>query len=246
VTAGKKVVLVQARMGSERLPGKVLADLGGRSMLARVVRRAGRASRVDTIVVATTEQPGDDAIVAECERLGVAVFRGDEDDVLDRYHGAAAAHDAGVVIRVTADCPFIAPEVIDLVLAAREAAGADYASNTLARTYPRGLDAEVMTSEALARAWREARGVHQRAHVTPYLYENPALFRLASVENARDLSGLRWTVDTAEDLALARALYERVGNDDEVAWERLVEVVEAEPGLASLNRGVVQKDVAEC
>lgn len=246
MTATKKVVVVQARLGSQRLPGKVLADVGGRSMLARVVRRAGRARRVDAIVVATTDQPGDDAIVAECARLKVAVFRGDEDDVLDRYHGAAAAHGAGVVVRVTADCPFIAPEVIDLVLAAQEADGADYASNTLRRTYPRGLDTEVMTSVALARAWREAGGRHQRTHVTPYLYENPSLFRLISVENARDLSGYRWTVDTAEDLALARALYDRVGNDDEVAWEKLVEVVEAEPRLASLNRGVTQKDVAEC
>ncbi len=242
----RKVVVVQARIGSQRLPGKVLADVGGCSMLARVARRAGRARRVDTVVVATTDRTRDDAIVAECERLKVAVFRGDEEDVLDRYYRAAAAHAAGVVVRVTADCPFIAPEVIDLVVAAEEASGADYASNTLGRTYPRGLDTEVMTSEALGRAWREARGVHQRAHVTPYLYENPARFRLASVENARDLSGLRWTVDTAEDLALARALYERVGNDDEVPWEKLVEVVEAEPELAALNRGVVQKDVAEC
>ena len=237
---------MQARMGSQRLPGKVLADVGGRSMLARVVRRVGRASRVDGIVVATTNRPADDAIVAECERLKATVFRGNEDDVLDRYHGAAAAQGAGVVIRVTADCPFIAPEVIDLVLAAQERAGSDYASNTLRRTYPRGLDTEVMTADALGRAWRDAGKAHQRAHVTPYLYENPALFRLASVENARDLSGHRWTVDTAEDLALARALYARVGNDDEVAWERLVELVEAEPGLESLNRGVVQKDVAEC
>jgi spore coat polysaccharide biosynthesis protein SpsF len=103
-----------------------------------------------------------------------------------------------------------------------------------------------MTSAALARAWREAGGRHQRTHVTPYLYENPSLFRLFSVENARDWSGHRWTVDTAEDLALARALYDRVANDDEVAWEKLVEIVEAEPRLASLNRGVAQKDVAEC
>jgi spore coat polysaccharide biosynthesis protein SpsF len=246
VTGARKVVVVQARMGSRRLPGKVLADVGGRSMLARVVRRAGRASRVDALVVATTDQPGDDAIVAECERLKVAVFRGDEDDVLDRYHGAAAAHDAAVVVRVTADCPFIAPDVLDLVLAARERAGSDYASNTLRRTYPRGLDTEVMTSEALGRACRDAGKPHQRAHVTPYLYENPALFRLVSVENARDLSGHRWTVDTAEDLALARALYARVGNDDEVAWEKLAAIVEAEPALASLNRGVTQKGVAEC
>jgi spore coat polysaccharide biosynthesis protein SpsF len=240
------VVVVQARMGSQRLPGKVLADVGGRSMLARVVRRAGRATRVDAIVVATTDQPGDDAIVGECARLNVAAFRGDEGDVLDRYHRAATAHEAGVVVRITADCPFIAPEIIDLVLAAQEAAGADYASNTLRRTYPRGLDTEAMTSAALARAWREAGGAHQRAHVTPYLYENPSLFRLSSVENARDLSGYRWTVDTAEDLALVRALYDRADNDDEVAWEKLVEIVEAEPGLASLNRGVAQKDVAEC
>jgi spore coat polysaccharide biosynthesis protein SpsF len=239
------VAVVQARMGSQRLPGKVLADVGGRSMLARVVRRTRRAESVDEVVVATTSSAADDAIAAECGRIDVAVFRGEEADVLDRFHQAAVFHAAAVVVRVTADCPFIDPAVIDLVLARQRALAADYASNTLRRTFPRGLDTEVMAAEALARAWREARSPHQREHVTPYLYENPSLFRLCSVENDEDLSAHRWTVDTREDLALARALYERVGADDTVGWRRFAEVVAAEPGLPAINRAVAQKGTVE-
>jgi spore coat polysaccharide biosynthesis protein SpsF len=241
----RRVAIVQARLGSSRLPGKVLADLGGHTMLARVVRRVRRAT-LDSVVVATTTHPHDDPIDEECRRLGVAVFRGDEDDVLDRYHRAAQAYTARVVVRVTADCPFIDPALIDRVADALDFEEADYASNVQKRTYPRGLDAEAATADALARAWREAKAPHQRAHVMPFLYENPALFRLASVENDSVLGHIRWTVDTAEDFALARALYERVGNDDGVSWRQVLAVFEEDPALAALNRGVSQKDLRRC
>jgi len=151
------VAIIQARMGSTRLPGKVLLDLAGRTMLARVVRRVGRAALIDEVMVATADAPDDDAIVEECRRLRVPCFRGSEHDVLDRFHRAAIAHRADVVVRITADCPLIDPEVTDRVIRAFFDERPDYASNTLRRTYPRGLDTEVMTAAALVRASREAR-----------------------------------------------------------------------------------------
>jgi spore coat polysaccharide biosynthesis protein SpsF len=158
------VAVIQARMGSTRLPGKVLRDIGGKTMLARVVRRMQCAASLSQVVVATTTSPADKAIVAECERLGIPAFRGDEQDVLDRYYQAAQAHRADVVVRVTSDCPLIDPGVVDEVVRAFLDAEPDYASNTLERTYPRGLDTEVMTMAALARAWREAQEPYQHAH----------------------------------------------------------------------------------
>ena len=243
----KTVAIVQARMGSTRLPGKVLADVGGRSMLARVVRRTRRSRRLDQVVVATSNGAGDDSIAAECAGLGVDVFRGSEDDVLDRYHRAAAAAAAEVVMRVTADCPLIDPAVIDAAIAAFSAAGVDYASTTADRHLPRGLDVEVFTSEALDRAWHEAHQPYERAHVTPYLYEHPDRFTLLAVAIPAPPGATdhRWTVDTAEDLELVRALYRRFGHDDAFGWRDALAVVEAEPHLAQINRRVRQKALQE-
>lgn len=244
------LAVIQARVGSSRLPAKVLADLEGRSMLERVVRRARRARRLDAVVVATTVEPADRPIVETCDRLGIPCFRGSEDDVLDRYHAAARAHGARRVVRITSDCPLIDPGVIDRVVAALETPGAgdepiDYAANILERTYPRGLDVEAMTFEALDRAWREAREPFERTHVTPYFYRHPELFRLASVRHTTDLHHHRWTVDTADDLALARAIYQRLGGDDRAGWLEILERIEAEPELAELNRHVRQKALEE-
>lgn len=239
------VAIIQARMGSTRLPGKVLHDIAGQSMLARVVRRVARARLVDEVVVATSTSPADEAVVAECERLGVASFRGDEQDVLDRYYRAAVHFRAPTVVRVTSDCPLIEPEIVDEVVAAFQAARPDYASNTLERTYPRGLDTEVMSLDALARAWAEAPEPYHWIHVTPYFYQNPELFSLVSVTQARDDSEQRWTVDTADDLAFVRQIYERLGGGDEVYWQDVLDLLEREPGLRALNRDVRQKALRE-
>jgi spore coat polysaccharide biosynthesis protein SpsF len=192
-------------------------------------------------VVATTTSPADKAIVAECERLGIPAFRGDEQDVLDRYYQAAQVHRADVVVRVTSDCPLIDPGVVDEVVRAFLDAEPDYASNTLDRTYPRGLDTEVMTMAALARAWREAQEPYQHAHVTPYLYQNPQLFRLLSVTANADYSGYRWTVDTPEDLVFVQAVYTRMGNAMDITWRDVLGLLEREPALAELNCNIQQK-----
>ncbi len=240
------VAIIQARMGSNRLPGKVLEDVGGASVLARVVRRAGRARTLDAVVVATTSEARDNAVVQECRTLGVRAFRGSEDDVLDRFYRAARAADASTVVRICADCPLIDPQVIDLVVGSFFERRADYASNTLERTFPRGLDLEAMSLEALTRAWRRATDPPERVHVTPYIYRHPELFRLASVTSDSDRSHHRWTVDTAEDLAFVRELYARLDNGERFHWRDAAAVLEDEPELADLNRHVPQKPLEAC
>lgn len=239
------VAIVQARMGSTRLPGKVLHDIGGRTMLARVVRRTQRAASLDQLIVATSGRAADEAIVAECRELDVPVFRGDEDDVLDRYYQASKAFGAETVVRITSDCPLSDPGVIDQVVNAFLNAEADYASNTLQRTYPRGLDVEVMAVSALKCAWQEASEPFQRVHVTPYLYQNPDRFRLLSIANERDSSEHRWTVDTREDLAFVREIYGRFGNEDDFSWADVLDLLIREPALVELNRAVQQKALHE-
>jgi spore coat polysaccharide biosynthesis protein SpsF len=232
-------------MGSTRLPGKVLQDLAGQSMLARVVQRVERASRVDQVVVATSTSAADEAIVAECARLGVASFCGSEQDVLDRYYQAAVHYGAWAVVRITSDCPLIEPEIVDRVVAAFHAARPDYASNTLERSYPRGLDTEVMGMAALTQAWAEATEPYQRSHVTPYFYQNPASFTLLSIRQVRDDSQHRWTVDTPEDLAFVRQVYERLGSSGEFRWLDVLDLLDREPELLAINRGVQQKALRE-
>ena len=241
----RTVGIIQARMGSTRLPGKVLMPICGSSMLLWTVNRTRRARTLDEVIVATTELPADDAIVAECARGGVPVFRGSEDDVLDRYKAAAEAFDADPVARITSDCPFIDPDVIDLVVQAFRVSGADYASNALERGYPRGLDVEVFSRAALDEAWRSAERPHERVHVTPHIHQNPKRFALESVKCEEDHSHLRWTVDTAEDLATIRGIAEALGGRDDFGWRAALEAVQRNPNLTDINRSVRQKTLEE-
>jgi glutamate-1-semialdehyde-2,1-aminomutase len=238
----KTVAIVQARMGSSRLPGKVLADIEGRPMLWRVAGRAGRARLVDEVVVATSDTPADDPVADFCRREGFACFRGSEGDVLDRFYRAAEAFGADVVVRLTADCPLIDPEVIDKVVGVYEAGGYDYVANTLRSTYPDGLDVEVFSFEALARAWREAALETQREHVTPYIRAS-GNFRVGGVKNEADLSRRRhrWTVDGPADLRFVREIYGRLGGDGNFLMEDVLRLLAEHPELrqdgAVLNEG---------
>ncbi len=241
----KIVAIIQARMGSTRLPGKGLVDVCGRAMLDLVVRRTARARTLTRVVVATTTESRDDLIESHLEPLGVACFRGDEDDVLARYHAAAAAFGAEVVVRITADCPLIDPGVIDEVVGAFLAARPDYASNTLRRTWPHGLDTEAFTAAALDRAFREATEPYQRAHVTPYLYQHPERFRLLPVVGPEAPDDWRWTVDTLDDLRFVRAVYEHFAGHDDFAWHEVRDLILAKPALAAINAHVRQKRLEE-
>ena len=241
----KTVAIIQARMGSTRLPGKVLMQICGRSMLDWVVTRTLHARMLDEVVVATTDSPADDAIVAECAQLGVPVFRGSEEDVLDRYHRAAEAYDAETVVRITSDCPLIDPEVVDLVVQAFRDTAPDYAGNALERWFPRGLDCEAMSSAALMTAWRDARQPYERTHVTPYIYQHPELFRLASVRAPSNHGALRWTVDTVEDLEFVRAVYAGIQTTDAISYHDVLDLLQVQPKLAEINQGVRQKRLSD-
>ena len=243
---GRVVAIVQARLGSTRLPRKVLAEIGGRPMLEHVVTRARRARRVDEVWVATSDAPADDAVAALCERHGWPVFRGSESDVLSRYAGCAACAKADVVVRLTADCPLLDPAVVDAVVEMREQSGADYASNTLPpRSFPRGLDAEAFTRQALDEAHAEARAPHEREHVTPYLHREDRRFARAALRETPDRSQHRWTVDTPDDLALVERIARHFGERlPQVGWREILDAVERHPEWSALNAHVAQKPVA--
>lgn len=213
-------------------------------MLVRVVRRVKRAATLDDVVIATTTDPIDDAIVEVCERSGWPHFRGNREDVLDRYLGAAVEYRAEVVVRITADCPLVEPSIVDQTVGAfRDHAPVDYSSNGLPPlSFPRGLDVEVVAREALERAWREDINPAWREHVTPYIYRHPELFRLHSVVNPVDRSDMRWTVDTLEDLMLVRRIYQHFGHDT-FSWEEVVALLEKHTEWASVNKHVRQKTV---
>jgi len=237
------LALIQARMGSTRLPGKVLKDLAGATVLERVVSRVRRCRLVSDVVVATSAEPADDVILNECQRLGTEAFRGSEQDVLDRYYRAAQQAGAEVVVRITSDCPLIDPEVSDKTIQKFLVERPDYASNALERTYPRGLDTEVMTFAALECAWTEARQAYQREHVTPFLYQHPERFKLLSVKGDHDYSQYRWTLDTPEDLEFLRAVYARSIDHQDLSWRDVLNIVQREPELAEMNRHIVQKTI---
>lgn len=235
------VAIIQARMGSSRLPGKVLLDLGGCSVLQRVICRVRRASSISAVVVATSDLDSDEVIARECQNLETVCFRGSERDVLDRYYHAALEARADAVVRITSDCPLIDPELIDEVVSLFETCRADYANNCGPRTFPRGLDTEVFTMSALSRAWRDAQRPHQREHVTPYMYENPGKFRLSLMKGTTDYSHYRWTLDTAEDLQLLKSLYAHFDNRDDFGWREAIQLMESRPELARVNSHVTQK-----
>ena len=244
----RRIVIVQARMTSTRLPGKVLMDLAGRPLLAQQLRRLARCRLVDDVVVATTANATDDAVVALARSEGARWFRGSEGDVLARYAGAAREARADVIVRVTADCPLIDPDECDRVIAAlvSHPARADYASNVVRRTFPQGLDCEAMFADTLERVDRLARSPAVREHVTAFVWhERPELFLIESVADAEDNSDLRWTVDEAADLALVRALYEALGIGERPApYRELLLYARAHPHLATLNAAVVQRGVS--
>jgi spore coat polysaccharide biosynthesis protein SpsF len=243
---GRVVGIVQARMGSRRLPGKMLADIGGSTMLERVVARLRRARTLDQVAVATTRDPDDDALAGLCEERGVACWRGSTRDVLDRFHEAAHAFGAGVVVRITGDCPLIDPHLVDETVRAFLVAEppVHFACNRLPweRTYPIGMDTEVCSLEALGAAWREADQPHQREHVMPFLYEHPDRFRILHVRSDDPALGkLRWTVDEEADLAFVREVYARFDGRDDFTWTDILQLVRNTPELADLNADVVHK-----
>jgi spore coat polysaccharide biosynthesis protein SpsF len=240
-------VIVQARMTSTRLPGKVMMLVAGRPMLSYQIERLRRCRNAARIVVATTTNAADDPIAALCAEEGVDVTRGSEHDVLSRYFEAARRYDATTVVRVTGDCPLIDPQLVDSAIAAyRDADGRfDYVSNMLEPTWPYGMAVEVFSARALAEAHAEARDDAEREHVTPFIYRRPERYRLKSLTMQPNLSHLRWTVDTAEDFELVRRVLETL-YPRKPAFEMadVLALLAEHPDWLAINRHVRQKQLA--
>jgi spore coat polysaccharide biosynthesis protein SpsF len=256
------VAIIQGRMAASRLPGKVLADICGQLMLVRVIERTRRAVVVDEVLAATTTDPTDDPVADFCREQSYPCFRGSQYDVLDRYYQAAQVAQADILVRITADCPLIDPQLIDRTVSEFIKANADFAANRLPppwhRTYPIGLDVEVCTLSGLERVWKEADQPHQREHVMPYFYEgipadatvttepvthyrSPRGFQVVYLNNSQDYGSMRWTVDTPEDLELIRRVYRHFGGRDDFSWLDVLDLFQREPQLARINAAVHHK-----
>jgi len=239
------VAIIQARMASTRLPGKVLADLGGRPVLEWILRRAGRASLIDQAIVATTTQAEDDVVASFCNINGYECFRGSVHDVLDRYYQAALRAKAKVVVRITGDCPLIDTAMLDSNIETflQAEPPLDFAANRLPdeRSIPIGLDTEICTLQALKTAWSQAKQPHQREHVMPFFYENPDRFRTLHIQHEPDYGHYRWTVDAPQDLTLLREVVAAF-EDDRFSWKDVLTLFESRPELAEINAAVSHKD----
>lgn len=265
VARPRTVAIIQARMGSSRLPGKVLLDIAGRPMLSWVFERVRRSGLVDEVVLATTTDPSDDPVAAYCLNSGYAHTRGSLGDVLDRYYQTALSHQAEIIVRVTGDCPLIDPDLVDdvigvflgeppriakrLEISEADNSGApqapypfDFAANRLPppfkRTYPIGLDVEVCSFQTLERAWREAKQAFEREHVMPYLYSQPGRFRFVQLQHEPDYGSLRWTVDTSQDLAFTREIFKRLPDALTSSWLDVLQIIQNDPSLSELNAQV--------
>ena len=233
----KILTIIQARMGSTRLPNKVLMDLAGKSNLERVVERVQKSQYITDIVVATTMCEHDLPIVKLCAENNIRVFCGSENDVLDRYYQCARLLNPEHVVRITADCPMIDPEIIDKVISAHLESGADYTSNTLNPTYPDGLDVEIMKYSVLKDAWMHADKLSQREHVTQYIIHNDS-YQKTSVECEFDYGSDRWTLDTPNDYEFIRSVYESLYLEKpDFSMQDVMDYLNKFPALRDINSG---------
>ena len=230
----KTVAIIQARMGSTRLPGKVLAHISGKPLLWHVVQRTRRAKALDEVMVVTSVKSKDDTVAEFCDKSAIDCFRGSEEDLLDRYYQAAKRFPDSTIVRITADCPLVDPGVADKVIGLYQDGTYDYVSNIFPRTYPDGLDVEAFSLAALERAWLEARDPYDREHVTPYLRKYPKLFRIGNVLHPVDLSGMHWSVDYPEDLEFVRAVYDRM-KVTAFGLAELLDLLKEYPELMEIN-----------
>jgi spore coat polysaccharide biosynthesis protein SpsF len=258
------VAIIQGRMSSSRLPGKILADIAGQPMLGRVFIRTSRAAFVSQTFFATTTDPSDDPVAEYCDFSGIPFTRGSLYDVLDRYYQAAKQAKADVVVRITADCPVIDPGLIDNVVNTLLEDEYDFVCNRLPppwhRTYPIGLDVEACTFKVLEKAWREARKPQHREHAMPYFYEgveltrqsrtlemgtSPRGYNIALLHHTADFGDYRWTVDTPEDLEFMRQVYSHFDERDDFTWKEVLDLVHDNPELMKINAGVKHKTLKD-
>lgn len=239
----KTVAIVQARMGSTRLPNKVMKPIGGAPMIEVLLSRLAQATEVDEIIVATSVDPRNETLAAHVKSLGYTCYMGDENDVLDRYLQAANDASADIVIRITGDCPLVDPVLVDEVTRKFKAAEVDYFSNTAPPTYPDGLDIEVFTLAALARAARESSDLFEHEHVTPYL-RTSGKFKQGNLQHPEDLSGLRWTVDELADYEVITNVFAHFAPDIHFSWQQVLQLQRAQPEIFTRNQTLIRNEGA--
>jgi spore coat polysaccharide biosynthesis protein SpsF len=240
----KMAIIVQARMNSTRLPGKVLKTVLNKPLLEYQIERLRQVKLADEIVIATTINTSDQPIVDLCDRLSIPFYRGSEDDVLSRYHGAAMQFQADVVVRVTSDCPVIDPQVIDQIMQYYIDAYPkyDYVSNCLSRTYPRGMDTEVFSFKSLDEAFYQATAQGDREHVTPFIYRQFDRYNLGQVSYFKNHSEHRWTVDTLEDFELIKRIIESLYPfKPEFSLQDCLDLSSQNPEWRMINKYIEQK-----
>jgi spore coat polysaccharide biosynthesis protein SpsF (cytidylyltransferase family) len=239
----KIICIIQARFNSTRLPGKVLFDLEGKTVLERVVERVSGSSLIDKIIVATTLCEEDSKITRLCSAKGIDTYRGSEEDVLDRYYQAAKLMDAYNIVRITADCPLIDPKIIDKVIKTHLESKADYTSNILKETFPDGQDIEIFNFQALEKAWKNAKLTSEREHVTPFIRNNPGLFKLVNVENKEDLSSQRWTLDENRDYELIKSVYGYFNKKKiDFGMKDILKFIRKHPELEAINAAIARNE----
>lgn len=244
----KIIAIIQARVGSTRLPGKVLKKLSDKTVLNHVVERVNQSQEIDNIIIATSNLEKDNLIEKECKKIGVSFFRGSENDVLSRYYNAAKENNADVVVRITSDCPLIDPNVIDEIVRFYKEENYDVVTNAgselMQRTYPRGLDTEIFSFEQLEVAFLNAEEKYQREHVTPYIYENSN--EIFYYKNNIDYSQYRWTLDTQEDFKLISTIYEKFYRGKHNFYMKdIINFLSKHPQIACINQHIEQKKIKE-
>ena len=237
------LAILQARVSSTRLPGKVMKTILGVPMLLRQIERVKRSQLINGLVIATSKDDSDNIIEKLCQENGIACYRGSLDDVLDRFYKASFAYHPDHVVRLTGDCPLIDPQVIDEVITYYLQGRYDYASNALNPTYPDGLDVEIFSFACLQLAWQEAKLPSQREHVTPFLHQQPERFKLGSYKNSKDLSDLRWTVDESADFALVSRIYELLYPQNPFFnTEDILRLLDENIDINSMNMGIKRNE----
>lgn len=229
--------IIQARVGSTRLPGKVLMELSGHPLIWHVINRLKQAKKVEKIILATTVNPNDDVLVEWAERNGVDCFRGSEDDVIFRFYGAAKAFNLNTIVRITADDPFKDPEIIDQVVKMFEENNLDFACNNNPPTFPEGLDVEVFSFKSLQEAMQADLSDFEREHVTQYFYHHPEKFKQGCLGNEKNISYLRWTIDTPLDWQMADLVYQHLFSKKEVfLMADILDLLERHPEISQINQ----------
>ena len=237
------LAIIQARMTSTRLPGKVLMDIENKPMLWHVINRLRFSKKLDNIILAIPDKKENDILEQFAKNNCIKYFRGSEKDVLSRYYKTAKKFKVNVIVRITADCPLIDPEIVDRVIQKYSDSNADYTSNTLKKTFPRGLDVEVFNFKILEEAYQKAKEYYQREHVTPYIYKNPKRFRLVNIKSKSNLCYMRWVVDEKKDLEFIREIYKKIYLKKKIFYMKdVITILKEYPKLMKINENVKQKN----